>query len=68
MDNQSQIPPLDFRKKITNQFQLTQINVLSEQWGISHCDVCWRLITAGIVKEKEKREEIEQIKKQNKNQ
>lgn len=66
MENPIQIPPLDFRKRITNQFQLTQIDVLSKQWGISHCDVCWRLITVGIVKEKEKREEIEQLKKQNK--
>lgn len=66
MDNQSDYSPLDFRKKITNQFQLTQIDALSKQWGISHCDVCWRLITTGIVKEKEKREEIERLKKQNK--
>lgn len=56
---------LDFRKKITNPFQLSQIQILAKSWGICAQDACWRLITDGIIREKNKREEIEELKKQN---
>lgn len=52
MSNPIELPALDFRKKITNQFHLRQIHILADQWAISPCEVCWRLITNGIASEK----------------
>ncbi|MEJ7830936.1 MAG: hypothetical protein WKF91_22210, partial [Segetibacter sp.] len=58
-------PYYDFRKRITNQFQLSQLILISDNWGVSISDVCWRFITDGISKEKSKREEIEALKIRN---
>lgn len=60
------VPYYDYRKRITNPFQLSQLVILSDTWGMSISDVCWRFITDGIVKEKSKREEIEKLREQNK--
>ena len=47
--------PIDFRKKITSPFHINQINALVEEWGISKSDCLWRILTKGIVLEKERR-------------
>lgn len=53
------LPDFDFRKRFSNQFQLRQLRILSEQWGgITLNEVCCRLITDGIVREKDMRETI----------
>lgn len=59
------LEPLDFRKKITNQFQLSQLQIIAQHWGVCKTEACWRLITDGIIKEKTKREEIDEFKKLN---
>lgn len=63
MSKKAAVKYYDYRKKITNPFQLSQLYTLSDQWGVSISDVCWRFITDGIVNEKRKREEIQELKK-----
>lgn len=53
MDNQPK--PIDFRKKITSPFHLTLLNGLSEEWGVSKSECIWRILSKGIVLEKERR-------------
>lgn len=56
MSNPIELPALDFRKKITNQFHLRQIQSLAEQWAVSPCEACWRIITDRIAAEMVKKE------------
>ncbi len=63
MPKKEDLQILDFRKKITNQFQLSQIKILSASWCITELEVCWRLITDGIAREKRNREKSEELSK-----
>ena len=53
MDNQPK--PIDFRKKITSPFHLKLLDALTEEWGVSKSECIWRILSRGIVLEKERR-------------
>lgn len=57
---------IQLKKKITNKEVIKIVNVLSTEWLLLPCEVCYRLISESALKEIKKREQIEAIKKNNK--
>jgi hypothetical protein len=62
MNDPIQNKPFDFRRKITKPSLLSFLSELEEKWCMSKADICWHFITEGIRKEKNKIEEIKEIK------
>jgi hypothetical protein len=54
MSEKETLNPIDFRKKITSPFHLTQIDALSQEWGISKTKCLSRILEKGIAIEKER--------------
>lgn len=54
MSKKEPLSPIDFRKKITSPFHLAQINVLSQEWGISKTKCLSRILEKGIALEKQR--------------
>ncbi len=54
MSEKEPLNPIDFRKKITSPFHLAQLNVLSQEWGISKTKCLTRILEKGIALEKER--------------
>lgn len=63
MPNPDELQVFYFRKRITTQFQLRQLQILCTQWGVTMSEVCCRLISDGIIREKQNREANGEIKK-----
>lgn len=56
---------IKLRKTVTNKEVIRIVSVLSSEWLLSPCDVCYRFISEAAAREIKKREEIRKFSKQN---